>query len=502
MKPRDTFPHSSEAERGVIGSLLLESARIRDVSRIIGVEAFTDPRNGILFSAIERMAADGEPVDLVTATEHLNATGKLQDAGGAAYVTEIVGETPTAANCEHFAGIVARHAAQRRLIVTADELRDRAADPAADVATLTRDAAKRIVEIGESANGKPTDGLPEILDAGAWLQTQVERPAELIAGVLHRGSKFVLGGASKTFKTWALLDMAASVATGSPWWGLDTQRARVLYLNFEIQSPFIHGRFCTICQRRGLTLPAGSLLLWNLRGHAADFAALLPKIAARVEGDGFGLVILDPVYRGLGGRDENSAGDVADLLNEIEKLAVKTGAAVAFVAHFSKGSQAGKEHADRISGSGVFARDPDSIITLTRHEEAECFSVEATLRNFPPLEPFVVRWTWPLFERADGLNPDALKAVAGRPKNKVPTLAEYLSLFPDSWKRTPREALRNWQDIRRLFAEAHWSRDAEPALRAEAIRAGSLAEYRGPCNSRQIGKPNVVNACEASNAKH
>ena len=57
------------------------------------------------------------------------------------------------------------------------------------------------------------------------------------------------------------------------------------------------------------------------------------------------------------------------MLNEIEALAVETGAAVAFGAHYSKGNQAGKEVIDRIGGSGVFARDPDSILNFTRHEE-------------------------------------------------------------------------------------------------------------------------------------
>jgi RecA-family ATPase len=495
------LPHSSEAERGVIGALLKEPQRVRSIARMIGPEAFHDERHGVLFAAMERMVADGKPVDLLTVTQYLTETGKLETAGGAARVTEIFTETPTAQNADYLAEIVAGHAARRRLVAEAERLRADAANPAADVTELTRDATARFAEITASACGKANDGLPDIVDAAEWLAKTVEKPSELIAGILHRGSKLVLGGSSKSFKTWALLDMAASVATGSPWWGQPTQQAPVLYLNLEIQDGFLHSRLFAIRERRGLTVPKGSLFVWNLRGRAADFAVLLPKIAARVNGDGFGLVVLDPVYRGLGNRDENKAGDIAALLNEVERLAVQTGAAVAFSAHFSKGLQAGKEHADRISGSGVFARDPDTILTLTRHEEADCFTIEATLRNFPPLEPFVVRWAWPLFERADGLNPAALKSAAGRPKNKTPTLDEYLLLFPDSWTRTPKESLRNWSDIRRLFTASRWNRDAEPQLRQQSITAGRLAEYRGRCNSRLIGKPNVVKACEGKNAK-
>ena len=62
-----------------------------------------------------------------------------------------------------------------------------------------------------------------------------------------------------------------------------------------------------------------------------------------------------------------------------------------------------------MSGSGVFSRDPDSLLNFTSHREADCYTVEATLRNFPPLCPFVVRWDYPLFARDGSLNPAELK---------------------------------------------------------------------------------------------
>ena len=85
-----------------------------------------------------------------------------------------------------------------------------------------------------------------------------------------------------------------------------------------------------------------------------------------------------------------------------------------FAAHFSKGNQALKAAMDRISGSGVIARDADAIITLTAHDSPNAYTVEATLRNFTPLEPFVVEWNFPLMVRRPDLNPAKLKQVGGR----------------------------------------------------------------------------------------
>lgn len=257
--------------------------------------------------------------------------------------------------------------------------------------------------------------LPPILDGQDILSTPAEIPPDIIEGLLQRGAKMVLGGASKTYKTWMQLDLGISVATGTTWLGqFQTKRGRVLYINLEIQSGNFAKRIHTICDQQQVKLDRGHFLVWNLRGHAADLSRLMPQLLKGIGEQHFDLIILDPVYKLLGARDENKAGDIASLLNEIESLAVETGAAVAFGAHYSKGNQAGKEVIDRIGGSGVFARDPDTILNFTRHEEEDCFTVDATLRNHPPIKPFVVRWSFPLMIVDNLLDPTRLKQQ-GRP---------------------------------------------------------------------------------------
>ena len=261
----------------------------------------------------------------------------------------------------------------------------------------------------------PGPKLPPLVDAFDLIGSDLERPPELVEGILHRGSKMVIGGGSKSFKTWVLIDLAASVATGSPWWGFDTEQGKVLYMNFEIQDVFFRDRLFEVTDAKDCQLDPGQLTYWGLRGKAADLRKLMPKIVAELKDKNYSLIIFDPIYKGLGDRDENKAGDIASLLNELESLAVQTGAAVAFGHHFSKGNQAGKESIDRIGGSGVFARDPDAILTMTRHEEDEAFTVDATLRNFPPIPQFVVTRRHPLMVRDDALDPKALR-TAGAPQ--------------------------------------------------------------------------------------
>jgi hypothetical protein len=277
--------------------------------------------------------------------------------------------------------------------------------------------------------------LPDIVDAATFVAELIAPPAELVAGILHKGSKLAFGGSSKSFKTWNLLDLALSVATGGDWLGFHTEQGKVLFVNFEIQAHAWQKRIQAVAIGKGITLQPGSIQLWNLRGHGADFRRIVPKMIERCRADNFALIVLDPIYKIYGGTDENAAGDVAALLNEIERLATETGAAVAFGAHFAKGNASGKEAIDRISGSGVFARDPDSLLIFTKHEENDCFTVEPILRNFAPVEPFAVRWAFPLMHRDDDLDPTKLKQTVGAKKKHDPK--NLLSHIADSSPQQP-----------------------------------------------------------------
>ncbi len=269
---------------------------------------------------------------------------------------------------------------------------------------LDRDISQRIVE------------LPKIEGAEEWMDKVVVLPPDVLRGILHRGGKMVLGGGAKSFKTWQQLDVCCSVASGTPWLDFPTIKGNILYLNFELPAAFCWKRIQEVCAKRKIKLPTDSFDVMNLRGYAMDIENFVPLIIEQVEQvKEYVLIVVDPIYKLLGrSRDENKAGDIAVLLNALERLAVKSGAAVLFGAHYSKGNQSEKESIDRISGSGVFGRDPDTIFNFTRHEEENCYTVESILRNHAPVAPFVVRWDFPLMSVDKELDPTLLKAMGGK----------------------------------------------------------------------------------------
>jgi hypothetical protein len=113
-----------------------------------------------------------------------------------------------------------------------------------------------------------------------------------------------------------------------------------------------------------------------------------------------------------------------DMADSVDTLADECGAAIAFAAHFSKGNQAGKEAMDRISGSGVIARDPDAIVTFTPHEEEDCFVMEASLREFAPLPATVFEWACPVLNPRVDLDAAKLRQAGKMAISKAPQRAE------------------------------------------------------------------------------
>lgn len=415
-------PCDDLAERTVIGTLLTygeeHGAGLMRTALQAGLshESFLGPTTRLLWTEIKSVCDAGKQLGVIPVLLSLSEAGALEAVGGAVAVERIANEFTARTSPVSFrvAYVEALLSLKRKEIDREVQRRARSIESAVslnDHKTVIEQSRALAEVVGRNER---VSALPPILGWDEFVKVDRPRPAELIAGVLHRGSKLMLGGGSKSFKTWCLLDLGLSVATGKPFWGIRTTQAAVLYVNFELQVEFCQERVKEIIKAKDIA-EAPLFSSWHLRGHARDLRDLVPHFISRTAGAEIGLIILDPIYKALGERDENSNGEVAQLLNEVESLAVRTGAAVAFGHHFSKGNQASKDTRDRVSGAGSWTRDPDALITLTPHEEDGCFAAEFTLRNCRAKDPFVLRWKFPCFESAPGLSPAALREP-GRPK--------------------------------------------------------------------------------------
>ena len=140
-------PQARELEETVLGAILIEKDAISYVSDILKPESFYVDAHATIFRAIQNLFGKSQPIDLLTITEELRKTAKLEEVGGAYYLSELTNKVASSANVEYHARIVIQKFIQRELIrISNDIIRD-AYEDTTDVFDLLDKAEKRIYEI-------------------------------------------------------------------------------------------------------------------------------------------------------------------------------------------------------------------------------------------------------------------------------------------------------------------------------------------------------------------
>lgn len=142
-------PQARELEEAVLGALMLEKDAYSVISDILKPESFYDPIHQIIFGAIQGLAMQQKPVDVLTVVEELKRRGELDTAGGAVYVAELTDKVASAAHIEYHARIIAQKYLARELISFSSEITQQAFDETIDVDDLMQETEGRLFEISQ-----------------------------------------------------------------------------------------------------------------------------------------------------------------------------------------------------------------------------------------------------------------------------------------------------------------------------------------------------------------
>jgi len=110
------LPHSLEAERSVLGAIILENQSIYEILDKLSREDFYAENHKILFDRVTELISQSHAVDLLILKEDLTRTGELEQIGGISYIASLIDSVPSARNIQHYAGIIKERAVLRRLI--------------------------------------------------------------------------------------------------------------------------------------------------------------------------------------------------------------------------------------------------------------------------------------------------------------------------------------------------------------------------------------------------
>lgn len=409
-KPRDDGLTASDAERWVVGSMLVDPACVPRLLSIVQARDFSDAELREAFAVIVRRHRAGDPIDVALVLEDLKASPKVSNAR--TLLVSIAEDIHTAAHGERYAQIVAGASLKRRILDVALA--------AADGTRNGHDGEEVLSELHsfceDELRGR-TGGVSQRVAIGDLVRDYPSLRPPVVDGLFREGETVNIIAPPKARKSWLVYALALRIVTGGyVFERFSATAGRVLLIDNELHPETIADRIPKVAAAMGLEARdyERGLDVIKLRGNLRSLEQLQTGLSDVVPGD-YSAIVLDAKYRFSDPtKSENDNAAEAQVYNLIDQLAADTGAAVILVHHTAKGSQADKAVTDVGAGAGAQSRAADCHVILRPHEEDDCVVLDAALRSFPPIEPLALRWAFPAWIPADELDPSRLERTRTR----------------------------------------------------------------------------------------
>ena len=156
-------PQNIEAERAVLGAMMIRKEAIIEVQEILQPDDFYREIHRIIYEAMIKLQNDDEAVDLVTLTEELRKENMLDQVGGLSFITQLANVVGTSANIGYHAKIVKEKAELRNLIDVATEIASKAYEDSDDVENIMDEAEKKILAVASRQGGGAFESMKSIV---------------------------------------------------------------------------------------------------------------------------------------------------------------------------------------------------------------------------------------------------------------------------------------------------------------------------------------------------
>lgn len=395
-----TPPQDVDAERGVLGGMLLSKDAIEDVVPVLKPGDFYRPAHQIVFETMVELYSHGHPADAVSVNAELIKTGKLaRIPGGSSYLVDLISSVPTAANAGYYAEIVARAAVLRRLV----------------------EAGTRIVQLGygaaEGHGGEPhevldqawaeieavahpvnTDGPVSLLELAEPAMAEVDRLAEgapsasrvptglidldrLLGGGLTAGSMTIVAarpGVGKSVLAAQILRYAASRhKMPTLLFSLEMSRMEIMFRLLASQAKIDHQALLSgrLADDEWAMLARAAGELSDAPMSIADAPGLTPSQGLSIsrrfqQRHGLRAVAVDYVQLMMSGqRQESRQVEVSDFSRQMKLWAKTLGIALIAVAQLNRGPEQRTDKKPILSDlreSGSLEQDADNVVLLHR----------------------------------------------------------------------------------------------------------------------------------------
>ena len=156
-------PQDIEAERSLLGAILLDDSAFPDILEKIKPIDFYEKKHGAIYRGMMSLYEHNQPIDLLTLTSELRNLKLLKDIGGASYLTELTNVVPTAAHVLSYSKLVEQASIRRRLIRAGTEITNQAYDSATDVSAMLGAAEKELFAVSDQTTKTEYAALEDLL---------------------------------------------------------------------------------------------------------------------------------------------------------------------------------------------------------------------------------------------------------------------------------------------------------------------------------------------------
>lgn len=389
-------PHNDDAEKSVLGSVLLDKDALYEVLEILKPEDFYNEMHKEIYSAVIELYRKSQPVDILTVSEELKKRKSLDMVGGRAYIALLSTVVPSTSNAGEYAKIIGEKAILRKLIGTASDIIEKGYQEKMESAEVLDFAERGIFEIAQSRQTKDFALIKDVL----WENiAKIDAASKMEGNITGLTTGFIdLDGRTSGLQKSDLIMLAARPAMGKTAFALNIaqqaaikSKAKVLIFSLEMSRDQLGQRMLSMESRIEMQkLKTGNLerkdwdqihLALDTLSRTSIYIDDTPGITAmeiknkcrRLKAEkGLDLIVIDYLQlMSFEGRAESRQQEITALSRFLKLLAREMDCPVIVLSQLSRAPEQRTDHRPILSDlreSGSIEQDADIVMFLYRDE--------------------------------------------------------------------------------------------------------------------------------------
>jgi len=387
-------PQNTEAERALLGSIMLKSDAIHEATETVNPDSFYVEKHRAIFRAMLDLTNSANPIDLLSVADRLKELKELESVGGNAYLAELVGTVPSSANLKYYAEIVQKKSMMRNLIDAAAEIGEIGYDESRDIEETLDAADKRMSEVTSSPTTRKFIPMKDMLGT-AWERFEKLHSSEQVLRGVPTGYP-ALDNLLAGFQPSDLIILAARPSAGKTALALDIARQTAVkygtpvgIFSLEMSSQQLVDRMLAAeAKVNAWKLRTGKLgsdaEFENVRGamerlskspiyiddQPATNAIVMRSVARRLKREhGIGLLIVDYLQlmtSSTKGQSDSMVQQVTEISRSLKGLARELDVPIIALSQLSRAieQRRGRPRLSDLRDSGSIEQDADVVIFI------------------------------------------------------------------------------------------------------------------------------------------